>query len=374
MWGLQVLTLSKSNKPVEVKLFEEALERHTNSGTRRMTTLLSAVSRLVTPGLVTEYVTNDDRTGLLALFTNAMADTDSTLHAAVTAAVNAAMDAHLAGAKVVADRYPTVRGPKGLVEVAIAADTNPVLHNMRKTIFGQEVVRITGALKADIQQHITQATRAGLHPSVAARKFVDNLGVSPGQGVWVTNYRTALESRSADALQRALRDRRSDGVVARAIANDEPLSKQQINSLVERYKKRVIKYRSNVIARTEMTHMLNRGKQDLLHTYVADNKISAQQVRRFWHYTSDAATREEHVAVPAMNADGVGLNEPFRTPLGPLMYPGDPNGLAANIIQCRCAQYTRIVAMELLQDGPAEQWTTTVNDPRSARAAQETTS
>jgi hypothetical protein len=32
----------------------------------------------------------------------------------------------------------------------------------------------------------------------------------------------------------------------------------------------------------------------------------------------------------------VGINEPFMKSGAPLMYPGDPEGDAANVINCRC--------------------------------------
>jgi hypothetical protein len=51
--------------------------------------------------------------------------------------------------------------------------------------------------------------------------------------------------------------------------------------------------------------------------------------RRVWIVTPDARLRPEHAAIPRMNPDGVGLDEPFRTPDGDFLNPPiDPN--------CRC--------------------------------------
>jgi hypothetical protein len=53
-----------------------------------------------------------------------------------------------------------------------------------------------------------------------------------------------------------------------------------------------------------------------------------------------------------MNERGVGHAEPFASPLGPILYPGDPNALAANTIQCRCAVFARIIDRGLLPSSP----------------------
>jgi hypothetical protein len=66
--------------------------------------------------------------------------------------------------------------------------------------------------------------------------------------------------------------------------------------------------------------------------------VDTGRLRRFWVKTNDSRTRDAHRAVPDMNPEGVGMDEPYRTPLGPLMFPRDPNGSGANTIQCRCAE------------------------------------
>jgi hypothetical protein len=37
-----------------------------------------------------------------------------------------------------------------------------------------------------------------------------------------------------------------------------------------------------------------------------------------------------------LDGDEVGLNEPFDSEDGPIMYPGDPSASAAMTINCRC--------------------------------------
>jgi hypothetical protein len=77
-------------------------------------------------------------------------------------------------------------------------------------------------------------------------------------------------------------------------------------------------------------------------------QIDARQVRRTWINTNDGHVRNSHVQIPQINPRGVGQAETFASPLGPILYPGDPSALAANTIQCRCAVFARIISRGLI--------------------------
>lgn len=85
-------------------------------------------------------------------------------------------------------------------------------------------------------------------------------------------------------------------------------------------------YRAQVIARTETHSLANFANET-----VAD--ASGIELKKEWGATMDARTREDHMA-----ADGqlVGQGASFNVGGEMLLYPGDTNGSAANIIQCRC--------------------------------------
>jgi hypothetical protein len=82
--------------------------------------------------------------------------------------------------------------------------------------------------------------------------------------------------------------------------------------------------------------MINKGQIDI------------RQVRRTWINTNDGHVRNSHVQIPQINPRGVGQAETFASPLGPILYPGDPSALAANTIQCRCAVFARIISRGLI--------------------------
>ena len=81
--------------------------------------------------------------------------------------------------------------------------------------------------------------------------------------------------------------------------------------------------------------------------YKRQNNAAAQDVyvengvkEHEWLSTHDDDVRspEKGDAFDHRSADGevVGVNEPFMRSGAPLMYPGDPDGDAANTINCRC--------------------------------------
>ena len=87
--------------------------------------------------------------------------------------------------------------------------------------------------------------------------------------------------------------------------------------------------RSIKIARTETTRVENSARQD-----TADQAAkSGLPMKKKWIATKDERTRDSH-----KSADGqvVDYDKPFIVGGEELMYPGDENGSAGNVINCRC--------------------------------------
>lgn len=183
---------------------------------------------------------------------------------------------------------------------------------------------------------IRDAVARGENPLTTAQDIKQTIGLTARQAQAVRNYRSALENADSNALERALRDRRFDSTVGRAIRGESSLSDEQINNMVDRYLQRFIQYRAQTIARTEAIRAVNNGNLLSWIQAATDGKIDAKTVTRRWIYTHDDKVREAHESIPDLNPNGVGLFEPFDTDLGPLMYPGDPSGEPENVINCRC--------------------------------------
>ena len=104
---------------------------------------------------------------------------------------------------------------------------------------------------------------------------------------------------------------------------------QQLASRV-RHVAQVPHVRASVIARTEVHAAAEQGAL----AQVQLGGFTDAECQKEWLATDDARTRPEH-----LEADGqrVGLNQSFIVWGEGLRFPGDPNGRAENVIQCRCS-------------------------------------
>ena len=57
------------------------------------------------------------------------------------------------------------------------------------------------------------------------------------------------------------------------------------------------------------------------------------EVKKRWMATLDSKTRNAHADLDGQVTD---VDEPFESILGPIMYPGDPDAVPANVYNCRC--------------------------------------
>ena len=182
----------------------------------------------------------------------------------------------------------------------------------------------------------------GLNPRDQARQFRESVGLTGRQENAVQNYRRALEGAAESetaALTRQLRDRRFDRTVQRAARTGKPLTTSQINRMTSRYRQRYIKYRAEVIARTEALRSVHAGTEELYRQAIDAGHVQEQELERTWVAAADERTRASHQNLNGMKR---GINETFPGQDGELKYPGDPDAPASETIQCRCSLATRI--------------------------------
>ncbi|QOZ25297.1 phage minor head protein [Bradyrhizobium sp. CCBAU 51753] len=193
-------------------------------------------------------------------------------------------------------------------------------------------------LGADARASVASAVRAGVsagrNPLDVARDVRQFIGLTENQTRAVLNYRRMLENGSRDALQRALRDRRFDASVLRAIEDGAAMMPEKVDRLVARYTERYLRYRSETIARTESIRAVNSGNNLLWRQAVHDGRFGADQVTKTWATVVDNKVRHAHVE---LDGTTVKLNENFQCSAGPIAYPGDPNASPENTCNCRCA-------------------------------------
>lgn len=183
-----------------------------------------------------------------------------------------------------------------------------------------------------IRAVIQNAFAMGGHPHEQARLIRASIGLTSNQAGAVANYERLLRAGDSDALTRALRDRRFDPSVRRAVSGDQHLTEEQIERQVNRYRERMLQMRAVNIARTE-TMRASNAAQNMAWGQAADKGLLDRvTTRRFWLVTPDDRLCEFCEAVPDMNPGGVALDGYFETPFGPVLYgPLHP--------QCRCITY-----------------------------------
>lgn len=204
--------------------------------------------------------------------------------------------------------------------------------------FSQEQIAAT---RAAILDGIT----AGANPRDMARRFRDSIGLTERQQQAVSNYRRTLEkvgtdaAGQAEALDRALRDGRYDRTVRRAIRETQPLTSTQIDTMVERYAQRYVKYRSEVIARTEGLRSVHEGIEDLFEEAFDQGVVGREELVRTWDSSRDSRVRDSHKNLHGQQRP---FGQPFPGAAGPIRYPGDPEAPASETVQCRCLLTTRL--------------------------------
>jgi hypothetical protein len=196
---------------------------------------------------------------------------------------------------------------------------------------------------------MTDGIARGLNPRDQARQFREVVGLTDRQARAVINYRRLLtqagrpeyaEADQLESLSRALRDRRHDRSVMSAVRNERPLTAAQIETMVDRYRRRYIKYRAEVIARTEALRSVHEGVAEAFDQAIDAGDIEASQIEQKWVSARDGRVRDSH---RFLNGQKRPLGGVWQGLNGVLRYPGDPNAPASETVQCRCVVTRRIV-------------------------------
>ena len=92
-------------------------------------------------------------------------------------------------------------------------------------------------------------------------------------------------------------------------------------------------------ARTSVTSAECKGRQDSYIRATNDGII----LNREWVATNDGRTRHSHVLLDGKTAE---VDEPFKSELGDIMYPGDPSADPSNVYNCRCTITAKVVGFK----------------------------
>jgi len=159
------------------------------------------------------------------------------------------------------------------------------------------------------------------------------IGLTSSQEQWVSNYADALMSDNpASALTYQLRDKRFDSSLINASEGGEPLSADQIQSMVNTYTNRALRYRGETIARTEMLTSLHESQQQSMQQAVDQGLIKQDTVSFVWRTARDFRVRDSHALMEGQKRK---MGEFFISGEGNyLRFPGDGMAPPEDTINC----------------------------------------
>lgn len=173
-----------------------------------------------------------------------------------------------------------------------------------------------------------------------AREVRGSVGLTRAQARYVGNLRRQLETGELGDATAPWRRRLSatERAEARAVFRAGGERSARVDRIVARYEESLVNRRAKNIARTEVNRASGAGQRELWRQAEERGLIEGAATRRHWLVTPDDRLRDAHRVVPGMNPDGVGLDEPYRTPIGPVRAPRE-SGDASFDVDCRCTEY-----------------------------------
>lgn len=107
----------------------------------------------------------------------------------------------------------------------------------------------------------------------------------------------------------------------------EGFGSAETGRMIRRKWREITRWRSEMIARTEIVSASNRGT-------LLGAQATGLELKKNWLATPGARTRDDHAFA---NGQQVGINEEFNVGGENMECPGDPDASAANTINCRCS-------------------------------------
>ena len=270
----------------------------------------------------------------------------------------AIQNAYRKGGDTGAKQVGRIPDPGGKVSFMFSFNArNPRAEQWLRQNSSDLIVEITRDQREMVRQRLTSGLSEGINPRQSALDLVGRknrvtgrreggfIGLTNRQSNWVSDARLELEfvhlTKGTDYLGRKLRNKRFDAMVKRANKSGKPLTAAQIEGAITALQSRTLKYRGDVIARTESINALRAGQHESLRQATEAGDVLEEDVTREWDATGDLVTRPTHAGADGQKRKG---NAPFDVGGYQLRYPGD-SSLGApgeETISCRCLENTSI--------------------------------
>jgi uncharacterized protein YajQ (UPF0234 family) len=258
------------------------------------------------------------------------------------------------GGEAAALEIPASRAANGAVSRFLFNVRNPRAEAWARERSSRLVTQIVDDQRMTIRQSIAAGLEAGVNPRTSALELVGRInrtsnrreggviGLTARQEESQRRYAAQLASgdpaEMRAALTRALRDKRFDRSVEKAIRNGEPVPADIRAKMVMAYRNRTLRYRAEVIARTETIQSLGAAQVEAWQQAIDKGDVDQRTIVKIPVSAKDERVRNNHRAVEILNKDGVPWGQPYKVPLGmaPQMHaPYDEP-------MCRCRERIKV--------------------------------
>ncbi len=206
---------------------------------------------------------------------------------------------------------------------------NPDIITAIRTMETRVLARLSEGVRGAVRAHVELGLRAGVNPRTIARGLRDVVPLAPNQVNAVANFRAMLEGGEREALTRALRDRRFDATLRRALGEGGTgLSKPQIDRMADAYRRRMIAFNAETQARTAALESVKLGQRLSWQDAIDRGVVDTRDLMKRCVTVLDGRERPEH---HDMNGDVAPFEGAYRN--------GDTYAGEGDPWNCRCADY-----------------------------------
>ena len=330
------------------KVMRDALEKLEPKVRAAFLDAISDITRIAEPNVIAALIEAGDIEGAVKALR-----IDGSMFAALSRALE---EAFIAGGVGAIATLPAIRDPYDGARVALGFDgRHPRAEQWARSVSSERVGDIVEGQRTLVREMIVNGLAAGKNPRSTALEIVGRvnkttgrreggvIGLSPHYEGWVKSARDQLEAGDYAAyLGRDLRNKTYDRMIARAAKSGVPLSSAEVDKITAAYRRNVLRYRGEMIARTETITALRAGRSEGFRQLRDTGSVRDDQFERTWRATGDDRVRETHVAMHGRVIRG--LDEPWNVNGSMMMTCGDPSLGAApeEIIACRCYEEVKI--------------------------------
>jgi hypothetical protein len=217
------------------------------------------------------------------------------------------------------------------------AQDSEVIRAARENTY-KNVQGLVEETRENLRTVLVDGQRAGTNPRVMAREIRHSIGLTDQQAKWVRSYEADLRAgRFSQARSRELHDNR----LLRNVKRGDTLTDAQIEKAVERYRKAQLKYRAEMIARTEAGRNVHSGSEEAFRQAIARGDLAAEDVESEWHPGPRTKHARDGHRAASLLEQRPRWGETFLLPSGARMaHPGDDShgAGASDIVHCRCTR------------------------------------